>query len=1021
MRKRMQGIVSIVVFVTALLGLQSTALSAELWSDVADTSWFNQQHAGTEADPYLIETAEHLAGLAKLVSDGNDFKDKYVLLTRDITMAGREWSPIGWMCAYGDLAGFSGTFDGGGHTVKGVTISTGAYLPRSPTTGALSHSGSFFGHIAPTGTVRDVTVMGSITNKKSNGAAGITSWVDGNILNCTASFDLRGSSPANSYVGGIASLNGGGMIRNCVTFGTAKAVEAGGFPYAGGILGFSYWNKGALENCTALCSEVESEMDAGGVVGGFSPMPEIFKYCVSVCDSVKAQPAYTGGIVGAYGYGWTDCYWLKVKETQPDEGWGTSPGAPGKITDPAQLPVASVVLDAADVRTMLVGETRKIRARPYPSTGDLSGLKYRWTTAPSLTVLSGTDGPEIEVKATSEGLYRVSLAVTGVLGVPVASDDAALTPGAVLKVVNAIPPATGIALGGPGRALKEGERVTLTATIIPADAKPEALTWAVAKAEGQGASVDDLLLEDHEDGTATVTLKKQYKDGASYGVTVQSAGGLSATVTVWGEALGAEPNVPGFVPIGAMLPGGAEGKRPFGVRSGSAVDLLSEIGAAPEDFRLGGDGLLYPSRSRLETVMEELGKQEGVKLSGASPFPLIALEVSRARTLAAVGFLVEGKRFRAAAPKDVTLFEARPKGVGEIFRYAENPRDYLDGHFAVQHEDGTVMPGDEPFVPDKKYGLVVYVRDGGRIDLISAERRIAASLVLAKGSALSAPTSPDVPAPTSPDVKPPVSPDVKPPVSPDVKPPVSPGVKPQQGIAPQLPEGTDGKIAAVEPKLVLGSDPSESLALAAKMLADSGLERGDLTVDRKTGQVRLDADVGWKVAERTVSTDGFIDEAKPLPILTATLPAGASVAAMGLEVTGSTLMVDEASGVKVLKVLGPEEGELLKYAGSVSEFGDGRFTVLDGSGRIVGDLSGSGRYVLTLFIEDGGRYDLDGRANGRILDPVMLLSVEKSGTPSPKPKPGSESGGSGGGCDAGLLWGWWLLAAAVPVVLRRRG
>ena len=137
---------------------------------------------------------------------------------------------------------------------------------------------------------------------------------------------------------------------------------------------------------------------------------------------------------------------------------------------------------------------RKIRARPYPSTGDLSGLKYRWTAASGLTVLSGTDGPEIEVKAASEGLHRVSLAVTGVLGVPAASDDAALTPGAVLKVVNALPPAAGIALGGPGRVLKEGESVTLTATIVPADAKPEALTWIVEKAEGQGA-VDDLLLE----------------------------------------------------------------------------------------------------------------------------------------------------------------------------------------------------------------------------------------------------------------------------------------------------------------------------------------------------------------------------------------------------------------------------------------------------------------------------------------------------------------------------------------------
>ncbi|RRD63223.1 Synerg-CTERM sorting domain-containing protein [Fretibacterium sp. OH1220_COT-178] len=1018
MRKRLRGVKGIVILGVALLLALPTAFGAEvkLWSDVADTSWLNQ-HAGTEADPYLIETAEHLAGLAKLVSDGNDFKDKYVLLTRDITMAGREWSPIGWMCAYGDLAGFAGTFDGGGHAVRGVTISTGAYLPRSPATGALSHSGSFFGHIAPTGTVKDVTVMGSITNRKSNGAAGITSWVDGNILNCTTSFDLRGSSPANSYVGGIASLNGGGMIRNCVTFGTAKAVEAGGFPYAGGILGFSYWNKGALENCTALCSEVESEMDAGGVVGGFSPMPEIFRYCVSVCDSVKAQPAYTGGIVGAYGYGWTDCYWLKVKETQPSEGWGTSPGAPGKITDPAQLPVASVVLDAADVRTMLVGETRKIRARPYPSTGDLSGLKYRWTAERGLTVLSGTDGPEIEVKAASEGLYRISLAVTGALGVPVASDDAALTPGAVLKVVNALPPVTGIALGAPNHALKEGESVTLTASTIPLDAQPTVLSWSVTKAEGQGASVEDLLLEDHGNGTAAVTLKKQYKDGASYVVTVRSAGGQSAVAaaTVWGEALGAEPNMPGFVPIGVMLPGGAEGKRPFGVRSGLAADLLPEMGAVPEDFRLGGDGLLYPSRARLETVMEALGKQEGVKLSGASPFPLIALEVSKPRTLAAVGFWVEGKRFRASAPKDVALFGVRPGGTGELFRYAENPRDYLDGHFAVQRKDGSVMKGDAPFAAEETYGLVVYVRDGGRPDGNPVERKVALSAVLAKNASLPGPVSPDV----SPDIKPPVSSDIPGPVSPDDS------RIPERGVAPALPEGTNGEIASVKPELVLGDGPSDSLDRAVRMLSECGLEKGDLDVDRRTGLVRLNADMGWDLSERVVSSDGFIDQVKSLPVLTASLPEGTSVAAVGIELTGAALLAEEASEVRVLKVTGADSVQLMKYAGSAAEFGDGRFTVLEGNGRLAGDLSRSGRYVLTLFIKDGGEYDLDGRANGRIVDPALLLSVEPwaAQTPKPKPKPGPETprSGSSGGCDAGFLWGWLLLAAAVPVVRRRRG
>ncbi|CAM1381709.1 hypothetical protein FF3_02463 [Fretibacterium fastidiosum] len=1013
MRRWLHGIVCVVALGVVLLGLQPAALSAELWSDVADTSWVNQ-HAGTESDPYLIETAEQLAGLSKLVNAGNAFRDKHILLTRDISVAGREWIPVGWMCAYGDLADFAGTLDGGGHAVTGVTISTGEHLPVSPNCFKICHSGAFLGYVAPVATVKNLVLMGAITNKYSNGAAGLTTWSDGNILNCITSFDLMGASPNNAYVAGVASLNGGGLIRNCVAYGSIKTHGAGGANYAGGILGFSYWYQGSLQNCVAMCSEITADMDAGGIVGGFSPNQSEFRYCTSAADKVKANPSYTGGIVGAYGYGWIDCYWLKVNENQPSFGLGTGKVPGGMITDPAKLPVTAVVLDAADVRTMLVGETREVHARHYPPTGDPSGVKYKWSVkGTGLSVLSGMDGPVLKVKAVSEGYHALSLSVTGVLGVPAASDDAALTPGAVLKVVNALPPATGIALGGPGHALKEGEVATLTAAIVPTDAKPEGLTWTVAKAEGQGA-VDDLLLEDHGDGTAAVTLKKQYKDGASYGITVQSAGGLSAAVTVWGEALGAEPNVPGFVPIGAMLPGGAEGKRPFGTTSDQAAELISEIGAALEDFRLGGDGLLYPSRARLETVMEELGKAEGIKLSGASPFPLIALEVSKARTLAAVGFLVEGKRFRAAAPKDVVLFEARPKGTGEVFRYAESPRDYLDGHFAVQHEDGTAMPGNEPFVPDKKYGLVVYVRDGGRIDLIPAERRVAASLVLAKNTALSGPTSPDV----SPDVKPPVSPDIKPPVSPDVEPPKVP----EHGVAPQLPEGTDGKIIALKPELAFGKTPSESLALAAKMLADSGLEKGDLIVDRKTGQVKLNADVGWEVAEKAVSSDGFIDEAKSLPVLTATLPSGASVAAVGLEVTGSALMAEEASGVKVLKVLGPEEGELLKYAGSVSEFGDGRFTVLDGSGRIVGDLSGRGRYVLTLFIEDGGKYDLDGRANGRIVDPALLLSVEEpnASSPKPKPKPGNESKGSGG-CNAGLLWGWLLLVAAVPVTLRRRG
>ena len=84
----------------------------------------------------------------------------------------------------------------------------------------------------------------------------------------------------------------------------------------------------------------------------------------------------------------------------------------------------------------------------------------------------------------------------------------------------------------------------------------------------------------------------------------------------------------------------------------------------------------------------------------------------------------------AFAPKDVALFGVRPGGTGELFRYAENPRDYLDGHFAVQRKDGSVVKGDDPFAAEETYGLVVYVRDGGRPDGNPVERKVALSAVL---------------------------------------------------------------------------------------------------------------------------------------------------------------------------------------------------------------------------------------------------------------------------------------------------
>jgi hypothetical protein len=107
-------------------------LETENWLDYAASAYAGGD--GSEENPYLIETAEQLALLAKRVKEGDSYKDKYFKLTKDINLSGRQWIPIGgvreynkadlskisWKQGYGNY--FSGVFDGGGRTISGLTI-----------------------------------------------------------------------------------------------------------------------------------------------------------------------------------------------------------------------------------------------------------------------------------------------------------------------------------------------------------------------------------------------------------------------------------------------------------------------------------------------------------------------------------------------------------------------------------------------------------------------------------------------------------------------------------------------------------------------------------------------------------------------------------------------------------------------------------------------------------------------------------------------------------------------------------
>ena len=280
--------------------------------------------------------------------------------------------------------------------------------------------------------------------------------------------------------------------------------------------------------------------------------------------------------------------------------------------------------------------------------------------------------------------------------------------------------------------------------------------------------------------------------------------------------------------------------------------------------------------------------------------------------------------------------------------------------------------------------------------------------------------SPDVPAPTSPDVSPDIPAPTSPDVSPDIPAPTSPDIpgEPETGIVPKLPGGAPAGVGASKPAFYGGSE-AVALKNAAAALSDSGLKAKDLVFDPDTGVVRLQSRVAREVARKVLPKGVSVKKVRTLPVLSATLPQGANVAAVGLELTGRELMAKKASEVELLKATGPDTGALLKWSGKPEEFGDGQFTVLDGSGRVVDELQSRSRYVLTVFIGDGGKYDLDGEANGRVVDPLALLSLKGDSAPGPQPGPDGKDGG-GGGCNAGLGW-LLLLAAAIPAVLRRRG
>mgnify|MGYP002463072002 CR=1 FL=1 len=258
---------------------------------------------------YTVTSAEDLKNIAKLVNEQWNLGIN-ITLTSDIDLSGIDWTPIG--IDYNHQ--YTGTFDGGGHTISGLTVTTS------------DQYAGLFGNLS--GTVKDVTLK-DVKIESDNGvgyAGGVAGWsFGGKIENCSVSGSVSGSG-MNGNAGGVVGSQYKGSITGCSSSATVNAGST-----AGGVAGAT--NNGAtLTACYATGSvSVENNATnaayAGGVVGnngGFSTL----QACYAWGSVTGSGSVYVGGVTGSNDLGTlTACYHAKGTVSGPD---GTTGGVAGR-------------------------------------------------------------------------------------------------------------------------------------------------------------------------------------------------------------------------------------------------------------------------------------------------------------------------------------------------------------------------------------------------------------------------------------------------------------------------------------------------------------------------------------------------------------------------------------------------------------------------------------------------------------------------------------------------------------------
>lgn len=244
---------------------------------------------------YTVTSADGLINVAELVNGGKT--DINITLGKNIDLTGKGWTPIGTNYE----KRYKGTFDGRGHTIKGLTVTTNDQFV------------GLFGYLDKAGTVKNVVMEGiQITSNHvlmSGNTGGVVGYSWGTIENCSVS----GSVSGTNCVGGVVGAQKTGSITGCSSSATVKGTVC-----VGGVAGEKWGTMTACYATGNVTLEIDSPKDlsGGGLVGFNGGSSVLACYATGNVTSTGSSTGnvHIGGFLGDNYTTVTACYWKNNHE-----------------------------------------------------------------------------------------------------------------------------------------------------------------------------------------------------------------------------------------------------------------------------------------------------------------------------------------------------------------------------------------------------------------------------------------------------------------------------------------------------------------------------------------------------------------------------------------------------------------------------------------------------------------------------------------------------------------------------------